>query len=158
MLPGASTSRESLDSRQTPQTTYRHYPGPTPSNGRSSPAGGASEAQAESDIEPESEDDAGHVNLPSKSSKSEDELMDHERVKSEADTMDMDIDVGSRSHTPALGRPKGAQLPLVFQTGIMSVGAFSPPSGGRGRQSHEKGLGSPQGELHCPVSWSSVVA
>lgn len=162
MLPGASASHESLDSRPAPppQTPYRYYPGPLanlPPDGsasRSSLAEGASEP-ADSEVEPESEDDAAvHTKLPYKP-KSEDEAMDHDGVKSEGEAMDVDEDAQhppsqeSGTHTPVLGRPRSVQVPLVFQPGV-GTPVVSPPSGGRSRQTSERSVGSPQGELHCP--------
>ncbi|KAB5594502.1 Transcription factor IIIA [Ceratobasidium theobromae] len=153
LLPAASNSRESLPSHP----SYRYYPGPPsniPSgvNSRSSPAPVVSEAQPESEVEPESEDDAAHALVHS--ARPNYEPMDHEEnaIKSEADAMDVDSDVhahslGSGTHTPALGRPKSQpSLGLAASGSLMS--ALSPTT--RPRQSHERGLGSPQGELHCP--------
>ncbi|CAE7060104.1 unnamed protein product [Rhizoctonia solani] len=79
-----------------------------------------------SDVEPESEDEVG--------------------VKSEeADAMDIDQDSSSAKESAA------AQLPLVFQSGVISApGVVSPPPPGRSRQTSERSVGSPQGELHCP--------
>ncbi|KEP54675.1 Zscan10 protein [Rhizoctonia solani 123E] len=82
--------------------------------------------QPQSDVEPESEDDVG--------------------VKSEeTDAMDVDQDSSSAKESAA------AQLPLVFQAGVISgSGVASPPPPGRSRQTSERSVGSPQGELHCP--------
>ncbi|CAE6476009.1 unnamed protein product [Rhizoctonia solani] len=81
----------------------------------------------QSDIEPESEDEVG--------------------VKSEeVDAMDIDHDSGSAKENAA-----APQLPLVFQSGVISgPGVVSPPPPGRSRQTSERSIGSPQGELHCP--------
>ncbi|CUA76374.1 Transcription factor IIIA [Rhizoctonia solani] len=81
----------------------------------------------QSDVEPESEDEVG--------------------VKSEeADAMDVDQDSSSAKESAA-----APQLPLVFQSGVISgPGVASPPPPGRSRQTSERSIGSPQGELHCP--------
>ncbi|KAF8713747.1 hypothetical protein RHS03_00549, partial [Rhizoctonia solani] len=81
----------------------------------------------QSDVEPESEDDIG--------AKSE-----------EAETMDVDQDSNSAKESAA-----APQLPLVFQSGVIAgPGAVSPLQPGRSRQTSERSVGSPQGELQCP--------
>ncbi|KDN49113.1 hypothetical protein RSAG8_02466, partial [Rhizoctonia solani AG-8 WAC10335] len=75
----------------------------------------------QSDVEPESEDEVG--------------------VKSE-EVEPMDVDQDSSSAKESAAAP---QLPLVFQSGVVS-----PPPPGRSRQTSERSVGSPQGELHCP--------
>ncbi|KAJ1302765.1 hypothetical protein OPQ81_003074 [Rhizoctonia solani] len=60
----------------------------------------------------------------------------------------MDIDQDSSSVKESAVTP---QLPLVFQPGVTAgQGVVSPPPPGRSRQTSERSVGSPQGELHCP--------
>lgn len=163
----ASTSRESLDSSAAP-AAYRYYPGPMANlNASQSSPETESGVQAESEAEPESEDDAMQAGATGVSSKSDGETkseeMDHEpeaEAKSDGEGIDVDIkepepELVRGAHTPVLGRPRSVQVPLVFQTGVMPVGtgAFASPT--RTRNTSEtsgRSLGSPGGELHCPVS------
>ncbi|KAG8747378.1 hypothetical protein FRC12_014084 [Ceratobasidium sp. 428] len=173
-LPGASTSHESLEHTPVPPVSaaaaYRYYPGPMANlnNGRSSPEPD-SEMQPDSDLEPESEDDSAQAGASGSGEQSrsdgetKSDYMD-ERVKVKLDEDAMDVDtkelepfperLPEAPQAPTLGRPRSVQVPLVFQTGVMTAtvtaGAFSPP--GRSRNPSEtsgRTMSSP-GELHCP--------
>jgi hypothetical protein len=88
----------------------------------------------QSDVEPESEDEVG--------AKSD-----------EAEAMDVDQDSSSTKESAA-----APQLPLVFQSGVIAgSGVVSPLQPGRSRQTSERSIGSPQGELQCPVSPVGIV-
>ncbi|CAE6387143.1 unnamed protein product [Rhizoctonia solani] len=81
----------------------------------------------QSDVEPESEDEVG--------AKSD-----------EAEAMDVDQDSSSTKESAA-----APQLPSVFQSGVIAgSGVVSPLQPGRSRQTSERSIGSPQGELQCP--------